>query len=124
VVRFLSPEWVDALDRAAQRDPALAAAAGEASLVVQHDIAGACYYVDVDGGRVRVRQGAAAEPTVTFSSDRATATAIARGELSAQRAFMNGTLRVGGNIAALINAHDAFSRLPDVFAAVRDDTEF
>ena len=124
MVRFLSPEWVDALDRAARRDPALAQAAHDVSLVVQHEIADACYYVDVDAGTVRVRPGAAAEPTVTFSSDRGTAARIARGELSAQRAFMNGTLRVSGNIAALIGAHDAFARLPDVFAAVRDNTEF
>jgi putative sterol carrier protein len=124
VVRFLSPEWVAALDRAASTHPDLAGATAEVDLVVEHHVAGIWYHVSLDHGRVRFTSGPATAPTVTFSTDRRTAAAIARGELSAQRAFMAGRLRVAGDVIALTRAQAVFARLPDIFAQVRADTEY
>jgi putative sterol carrier protein len=124
VVTFLSREWVEALDGAAAAASARPDDAPWPSIVIQHEVDGARYHVVVEPGRVRFRVGAAAAPTVTLTADRATATAIARGTLSAQRAFMAGRLRVRGDATALTGALPAFAALPDLFAAVRDQTEF
>ncbi|HEX7095542.1 MAG TPA: SCP2 sterol-binding domain-containing protein [Acidimicrobiales bacterium] len=122
MVRFLTAEWVAALDRAAT-------AAGPCAdsldgLVVGYRVDGFDYHVTVADRRVRFRPGAVDDATVTFRLDRDTAAAIARGELSAQRAFMSGKLRIGGDTKALVRAQSAFAALGDVFAAVRSDTEW
>jgi hypothetical protein len=75
-------------------------------------------------GHVSVRRGEAGDPTVTFRCDRPTAEAIARGQSSAQRAFMAGQLRIGGDASALLRSHSAIACLPDVYAAVRSQTVF
>jgi putative sterol carrier protein len=123
VVRFLSPEWVDALDRAAvahccECGPELA------GLVVEYDVEGERYHLAFGADGVRAVFGGAEQPTVTFRCDHATARAISRAELSAQRAFMAGRLRIGGDAAALVRAQGAIARLPDLFAAVRAETEW
>ena len=53
----------------------------------------AAYHVVIDDGTVRVVSGEAGDATVTFMQNWETATAIGRGELSAQGAFMTGLIR-------------------------------
>jgi hypothetical protein len=122
VIRFLSDEWVEALDRAAPHGPGTHPELD--GLVVEYDVEGFRYHVVFSPDGVRVRAGAADDPTVTFRCDRPTATAIARGEVSAQRAFMAGRLRLGGDVTALLRAHAGIGALPDLFAAVRPATEW
>lgn len=117
---FLTAEWVKALDEAASGLHYAAAA----PLTVEHAVGAFAYHVAYADSRVRFLCGAAACPTVRLVADRDTAVAIARGELSAQRAFMNGLLRIEGDTLAFANALPAFRVLGDVFAAVRADTEW
>ena len=126
---FLSPEWIADLDAAAQASNELRAAMGDISLTVQQIVAEpdaevTSWYVAVDRGNVAVRAGRADHADVTFRQDRATATAVGRGELSAQAAFMLGRLQVGGEVALLMAHQNAFSGLDDVFAQVRDRTTY
>ncbi len=130
MVAFLSDAWVEALDAAARAHPDLAAQTADLALVVEQRIDGGhghhplVFHVTFDHGAVTVARGPAAAPTLTFTQDRATARAIATGEASAQRAFMTGELRVGGDLQALLAAQDALAGLGDVFAAVRAGTDF
>jgi hypothetical protein len=128
---YLSPAWVAALDHAARADPALADAAREVGLVVEQHVTGGpqgdvIYHLVFDHGAVSVASGAADDgpsAVVRFTLDHETALAIARGEGSAQRAFMAGSLQVGGDLRALIDHQAVLSALHDVFAAVRDQTD-
>jgi hypothetical protein len=125
VVTFLTDAWVDALDAAARAHPAPAPAADALhDLVIGYDVDGFAYHLvfGIDG--VRARRGVAPDATVTFRCDRATAAEIARGESNAQRAFMAGRLRIGGDASALLRVHSAIAALPDLFAAVRPDTDY
>ena len=62
---------------------------------------------------------------VIVKDGRAVGVALRNGdELSAQRAFMAGRLRIGGDAAALIRAQGALAVLPDLFAAIRPETEW
>jgi putative sterol carrier protein len=122
VVKFLSDEWVRELDRSSPRSatcrPELV------GLVLGYQVDDFEYHLEFTDAGVRAHLGAAGDPTVTFRCDRATATTIAQGESSAQRAFMSGKLRIGGDASALLRAHGAIAALGDVFAAIRPDTEW
>jgi putative sterol carrier protein len=66
-----------------------------------------------------VTDGRVEGPDLTFTQDRATAGAIARGELSAQAAFLDGRLRVGGDLSAARSRARALAAIADVFASPR-----
>ncbi len=129
MARFLAPEWIVELDRAAGADDGLRRATASVHLVVQQEVIGgpdgdASYHVVVDGGSVAVHGGRAEAPDVTFTQDHATAVAIGRGELSAQAAFMVGRLRVDGDVGLLMRHAAAFDDVDDTFAPVRATTEY
>ena len=128
MVRFLSPEWIDALDEAVRGDADLRAATSGVRLTVeQHvtDPAGeVVYHVVVDDGRVAVAPGTADHADVTFVQDRDTATAIGDGTATAQDAFMSGRLRVSGDVPLLIRCKDALSGLDQALAGVRNHTTY
>ncbi|MGH9136128.1 MAG: SCP2 sterol-binding domain-containing protein [Acidimicrobiales bacterium] len=110
---FASPEWIAAFDRAVRDDPNVrAAASGLGRVVVEQQLtdSGERWHVVVDHGVVRVCAGPADSADVTLAADRADAAAIHAGTLAAQAAFMDGRLRISGNVAAL-------SRVAPVFAA-------
>lgn len=123
-MHFLSPDWVDALDRAARDSTELAEATADAELVIEQRVEPdvATYHITIDHGRVRVQAGPAAAPSLRFTEDVDTARAIAAGTESAQRAFMTGRLKVGGDIAQLLRHQSVLPALGDVFASVRAET--
>ena len=129
---FLTDEWVADLDAAASRSAALADVLPDDAevdrLVIEHvvDDAGTerAFHLVIGRGPARAHRGRAAEPTITFAQDRATATAIASGSSSAQAAFMAGDLRLGGRVDLLLAHHGALTELDDVFADVRARTEW
>lgn len=123
MAEFLTPEWVSALADAA----AGVIAPDDVELVVQQVVvdegaAEVAYAVRIGDGAVRVTGGRAERADVTFTQDRATAAAIARGELSAQAAFLAGRLRVGGDLAAALGGARTLAGLEDVFAIPRKAT--
>ena len=77
------------------------------------------YALELADGGLSVRAGRVADPDVTFTQDRATALAIHRGELSAQVAFMQGDLRLGGDLRAVIDRAGALAAISDVLVAAR-----
>lgn len=128
-MKYLSPEWLAATQAAADRGDAGAPADGTAVLTVQQVVTDGpdgdvVYHVVVGGGRVHVHGGEAAEPTVTFSQDYETAAAVARGELSAQGAFMVGRIRMRGDLRAIVANQDMLAGVEAVFAGVRTQTEY
>ncbi len=123
--RYLSDEWLRALDEAA-RDCTV-----PGNITIEHVVRDGAddggevrYHVVVDGARVRFVGGPAPRPTVTFHEDRATAIAIAKGELSAPAAFLSGRLSVGGDLRALTANTSAVAAVDAAVAAVRAVTTY
>jgi len=129
VPRYLSAEWFERAQRAVSENDAHVRATDGADLVVQqHVTAGpegdVAYHVDVQGDEVRISPGVAADPTVTFIQDWGTASAIGKGELSAQGAFMAGRIRVRGDLPRLVECSGVFGDLDDVLAGLRAQTTY
>ncbi len=117
---FLTDEWLDELDAAARE----AGARPLPRLVLQQVVPDGpggevAYAVVVEDGQLRVERGRAEHPDLVFTLDRATAEAIHHGELSAQAAFMQGRLRLGGDLRAVIDRAAELAAIDDVFQRVR-----
>lgn len=127
MLTFLSDEWIEALHEAASSDADLAERTRDVSLTIEQEVTGGPdgdvrYALRFDHGSVAVTSGPAPGATVRFHQDYATAASIAMGQGSAQRAFMTGRLRVGGDLRVLLAHGDVLAQLDDVFASVRART--
>jgi len=126
---FLSDEWLAEMDAAARAAPH--GAAGDL-LVVEPHVRGVPGRGDV---RYRVTcdtvvrsvtraEGGAGAADVGIETDYAVACALARGDLNAQTALADGSLRVSGDLARLAAHAGALARLGDLFASVRGNTTY
>lgn len=125
-VRFLSDEWLQALDEAARdRTPPEADPLADVSLSIEQSVTGGPRWrLVIDRGACRVEADPAGDPDVRLTCDHATAAAIAQGHRSALDAFMSGDLRLGGDTGALLAHRDALAVLGDLFARVKARTSF
>jgi hypothetical protein len=126
---FLSPAWVESLDRAARRSRRLAACATDETLVLEQRVelpSGAehAHHLVMGPRETRVFRGRADRPDVVLCADLATARDLARGTVNAQHALTTGRLQIRGNVGALVGRSEELTALDDVFAAVRGETTF
>ena len=127
MVRFLSPEWIAALDAAAREATVPAGVQLTIQQVVTDDGGGdgdVSYHLVLDDGRLQVLPGLAAAADVTLVQTREVAAALSRGELNAQQALEAGRLKLRGDIGHLGREGRALSAMEDVFAAVRAATSY
>jgi putative sterol carrier protein len=125
MVRFLSPEWIAALDAAAREATVPAGVRLTIQQIVTEDGGGDVrYHLVLDEGRLEVRPGEARAADVTLVQTREVAAALSRGELNAQQALEAGRLKLRGDIGDLAREGKALSAMEDVFAAVRADTTY
>ena len=125
MVRFLTAEWIEALDGAARE----AAVPVDVALTIQQivtddDGTEIRYHLVLDDGCLRVRPGAAAAADVTLVQSREVAAALSRGELNAQQALEAGRMKLRGDIGDLARQGKALTALADVFAVVRAATTY
>lgn len=127
-MRFLSHEWVSALDRAA----AGWAAPPELSLTIEQVVTGRpgapgpadAYHLCFAAGRLEVRPGRAARADLTVTTAYDVAVGLSRGDGNAQQALAEGRLRVSGDVALLSRHARTFAALDDLFSDVRSGTAY
>jgi SCP-2 sterol transfer family len=127
-VLYLSPDWMEAARLAVAGDASVCGATSGIRLTVEHVVTGGPrgtirWHIIIDDGAVALAAGQAVEPDLRFTTDYGTAAEIAAGELGAQRAFVEGRLRVGGDLGALIRHQKALSTIDDALAGVRARTQ-
>jgi len=126
-VKFLSEEWASEVTKLLQADEGVQKAAKGQNITIQQNITDtpegeSPNYLRVADGVPTVAVGTAdkAEITVTESYD--TAVALDKGELNPQAAFMQGKVKVQGNLLKLMQLQGLLSA---VFKAVKDlDREY
>lgn len=131
MARFLSQEWIDALDAAARSLSTVGRGAnGDAgSWQAEQVVTGGpdgpvTYHVEFSPGVVRVAAGPADHAAVRFVQDLETAAAISAGRLNAQTAFIAGRLKVSGEMARLMSSHAELQALAAAFDTVRAATTY
>ena len=131
-MRYLSPEWIDAAGRAVAGDDRLRAAWAGLALVVEQRVTGGpdgdvVWHVAIGPEGVALRPGPAdpGRPAdLRITTDYTTAAAVASGTVGAQRAFVEGRLRLGGDLTLLMAHQRALAAVHDALAPVRARTTY
>lgn len=105
---FLSDAWFDAMAAAtAAAEPP----AGLELTVEQRIVDGDVWTVRFAAGAAELVRGPADDADISIVTDAATAEGIRTGTISAQRAFLDGQLRIGGDVNALIEHREVLAAL-------------
>lgn len=129
LVRYLSPEWIDAVQTELAATAALDEVAADHEVGITQVVSDTphgtvVYHLQVGAGAASFGAGPAAPEHVRFAQDWDTATAVATGNLSAQDAFINGRILLTGDQQKLMEAQPVFGALDQVFNTVRARTDY
>ena len=121
-MQYLGDEWIEAAN-AAVADLEASVEGFAVGYIVTGGPAGDRSYtlrLGPTGASVRSE----ADAPVTLRVSWAVAVAIAKGELSAQRAFLDGNMRIDGDAQALLGASEGLLSIDERLAEVRANTQF
>jgi putative sterol carrier protein len=102
LVKFLTEEWLEALNAALEAHQGFKDAIATTELSLQFEVTDApegtlsTYLVTISGGSARATAGPGDNPDVIVKNDYATAVAIVKDELNVQMAFMAGKIKAAG----------------------------
>jgi putative sterol carrier protein len=120
MAEFLSPSWFDEVAAAAAGAQLPAGLALTVEQVITDGPTGElAYSLVVADGRLTVRRGRTPSADVRFTLDADTARAIHEGAQSAQSAFMQGRLRIAGDLRVLVESAAELAAIDDVLAGAR-----
>ena len=125
MVKFLTTEWLEALEATVNAHEDFTSAIASVDLTLQFDVTDPpegkipTYLLAITGGSLAASEGAGDEPDATISNDYETAVAISKGELNTQMAFMTGKMKVSGNMAKIMMNQAVFTK----FAEAASDLE-
>ena len=104
MAKYLSQEWLDESRELAKDQPARPGASAKMQYVVAGTPDGEIkyYWVLEDGKLLESQLGEVADPDFTLTSTYEDSVAIAKGELDANAAFMQGRMKVTGNMGKLM----------------------
>jgi putative sterol carrier protein len=126
MAKFLSQQWADDVLAALNGSDEVRGAIKGVQLCIQQVVTGAPdgdvgYWTQIDDGKIAGAIGDASDPDVTITQDYDTAVAMNKGDLNAQAAFMQGKLKVTGNMGKLLQNQGAMQALGPVLASVQTD---
>lgn len=123
-VKFLTEEWAQSMTEALNAsDDFKSAASGQQAKLQQvvtdaPDQGEVKYYFTLDGGSATVSLGDLADAEATITQNYETAVAINKQELNAQNAFMQGKLKISGNMMKLMQLQGVFTAMPKAVSDV------
>jgi putative sterol carrier protein len=123
---FLTQEWANDVNAALEASEDVRRAVDGAELTIQQIVTGGPFgethlWTKLAGGSAAIGIGDASDADITMTQDYETACAQNRGELLPQAAFMQGRLKITGNMAKLLRDQEAVSSLQPVLASVPAD---
>jgi len=128
VIRFLSPEWLAALEAAASGNERLCQAVTDIDLTVRQVVRGGpdgdvSYSLRLAHGTASVTTGGD-DADIEVVQDYDTAAAISKGDLTPAAAFAAGRLTLGGQVGRFIRPGEVAAGLGDVFGSLRASTSY
>ena len=127
-VKFLTEEWASTMTDALNSSEDFQSAASGQAVKLQQvvtdtpDGGEAKYYFTLDGGKAQVSLGEIPDAEATLTQSYETAVAITKQELNAQNAFMQGKLKISGNMMKLMQLQGVFNAMPKAAESV--DVEY
>lgn len=125
-VKFLSEEWAQEMTSALNSSDEFKSAASGQSAKLQQVVSEAPdgevkYYFNLDGGSAEVALGELDGAEAAISQNYEVASALNKGELNAQQAFMQGKIKVTGNMMKLMQLQGVISAMPKAVSDVEVD---
>ena len=123
-VKFLTEEWASTMTDALNSSEDFQSAASGQAVKLQQvvtdtpDGGEAKYYFTLDGGKAQVSLGEIPDAEATLTQSYETAVAITKQELNAQNAFMQGKLKISGNMMKLMQLQGVFNAMPKAAESV------
>ena len=117
-IKFLSQEWADTMTKALNESDEFQKAASGQSAKLQQVVTDAPdggevkYYFKLDGGQAEVQLGELQDAEATITQNYETAVGVTKQEINAQNAFMQGKLKISGNMMKLMQLQGVFNALP------------
>lgn len=116
-VKYLGEDWAKEVNNRLQSSEAVLNAAKGQNVTIQQvvtdvpDRGEVKYYFKLADGQPEVGVGEIDSPEATITQSYETAVAVAKGELNAQNAFMQGKLKITGNLMKLMQLQGFFQAL-------------
>ena len=117
-VKFLSEEWAQEMTKALNESDEFKSAASNQQAKLQQvvtdtpDGGEGKYYFVLENGSAEVSLGELSDAEATITQNYDTAVAITKTELNAQQAFMQGKLKISGNMMKLMQLQGVFNAMP------------
>ena len=117
-VKFLTEEWAQEMTSSLNASDEFKSAASSQQTKLQQvvtdgpDGGESKYYFTLDGGAAEVALGELSDADATITQNYETAVAINKQELNAQQAFMQGKLKISGNMMKLMQLQGVFNAMP------------
>jgi putative sterol carrier protein len=123
-VKFLSEEWAKAITESLNSSEDFKKAATGQQAKLQQVVSDAPdsgevkYYFTLEGGAAEVAVGELSDAEATITQNYETAVAINKQELNPQAAFMQGKLKIAGNMMKLMQLQSVINAMPKAVEGV------
>lgn len=121
-VKFLSPEWAEALKAHLNASETFRTAAAGHTATIQQVIKGeegeTRYWIRIVEQTIDMGVGDVDGPDATISQSYDTAVGLARSEVSPVTAFMTGKIKVDGNMGMLMGLQGVLTQIPEAMQAI------
>lgn len=124
MAKYLSEDWGRAVEKALNEDPAFQEATKGVDLTLQQvvndvpDLGEVKYYYIFKDGSVSYNPGETANPDAKLTQNYETASALNSGELNSQQAFVQGKVKMTGNLGKVLKNQGALQTMVPVLNAV------
>ena len=127
-VKFLSQEWADEMTKGLNSSEDFQKAASGQSAKLQQvvtdtpDGGEVKYYFTLEGGKAEVALGELQDAEATVTQNYETAVGVTKQEINAQNAFMQGKLKISGNMMKLMQLQSVINAMPNAVSHI--DVEY
>lgn len=116
-VKFLSDEWLSEVESRLNSHEGFQNAARGQAAKLQQEVTGTPdgdikYGFVLDGGKIQLIRGEIDAPEATINQTYETAVGLSKGELTGQAAFMQGKMKITGNLMKMMTLQGVFAALP------------
>ena len=124
-VKFLSPEWAEAVTSSLNASEEFRSAAANQRATIQQIITTSegetLYWIKIADGGIDLGVGNIEVPDATITQSYETAVALANSELNAVTGYMTGKIKIAGNMGLLLGLQAVLAQLPIAMRSIDTD---